>query len=475
MSKKITLALGPILFLLIYNLPWTLISPEADKVIAVATWMILWWITETVSISVTSLIPLTFFPLVGIMDIKTVAANYGSPIVFLFFGGFVMALALEKVNLHKRIALNIVKLTGTTPDKVILGFMIATAFLSMWISNTATTVVMLPIGLSVIELLKKDANGFTKGDKNFALALMLGIAYAANVGGIATIIGTPPNTVMVGFMEQQYQADISFIQWMTMGVPFSLLMITIIYLVLVKLVYPNGLSTDQGTTQIIDQKLAALGPMQPLEKRVLLIFILAMLFWILRRSINEWFPFLSFSDAGISLLAAFAMFTLPFKYSADQFILQWEDTQKLPWGILILFGGGLALASGLAQVGIIDLIGQSVSQNVSLSLLLVGAILIAIMLFMTELMSNVALVAIFAPMVAGVAIGLEVDMLHLLIPVTMASSCAFMLPMATPPNAIVFASGYIKVKEMARAGIVLNLISIAILIFYMRFIIPMVF
>ncbi len=475
MSKKITLALGPILFLVIYNLPWTLISPEADKVIAVAIWMIVWWVSETVSISVTALIPLTIFPLVGIMDLKSVAANYGSPIVFLFFGGFVMALALEKVNLHKRLALNIVKLTGTTPDKVILGFMIATSFLSMWISNTATTVVMLPIGLSVIDLLKNDADGFTSGDKNFALALMLGIAYAANVGGIATIIGTPPNTVMVGFMEQQYQADISFLHWMMMGVPFSLIMIVVIYLVLVKFVYPNGLNSESSTHSIIDQKLADLGPIQPLEKRVLIIFILAMLAWILRTSINEWFPFLSFSDAGISMLAAFAMFTIPFKHSKNDFILQWSDTQKLPWGILILFGGGLALASAIAKVGMIDLIGETVSNNVSWSLLLIGAALIAIMLFITELMSNVALVAIFAPMVAGVAIGLDQEILHLLIPVTMASSCAFMLPMATPPNAIVFASGFIKVKEMTRAGIILNLISIAILIFYMQFIIPLLF
>ena len=475
MVKKIGLLLGPILFLIFFNLPFELINEEADKVIAVAIWMVCWWVTEAVSISVTALIPLTFFPLIGIMDIKTVSANYGSPIVFLFFGGFVMALALEKVNLHKRIALNIVRLTGTTPDKVILGFMLATAALSMWISNTATTVVMLPIALSVIDLLINDEDGFTKQDKNFALALMLGIAFAANVGGIATIIGTPPNTVMVGFMEQQYDADISFLNWMLMGVPFSAIMIFIIYIVLVKVVYPNHLGSKNDSKNIIDNKLKELGKLKGTEKMVLVIFVITMLSWVLRRYINEWIPFISLSDAGISLLAAFALFAIPFKFNRGEFILEWKDTVKLPWGILILFGGGLALASGLSSAGVIDFIGEQVSSNKALPVFGVSLALIAIVLFMTELMSNVALVAIFAPVIAGIALGMDVEIMHILIPVTMASSCAFMLPMATPPNAIVFASGYIKVHEMAKAGAVLNLVAIAVICLFMVFVIPRLF
>lgn len=475
MVKKIGLLIGPILFLIVYNLPFTIINPEADKVIAVALWMIAWWITEAVSISVTALIPLTIFPLVGIMTMKAVAANYGSPIVFLFFGGFVMALALEKVNLHKRIALNIVKITGTSPDKVILGFMLATAFLSMWISNTATTVVMLPIALSVISLLINDEDGFTKNDKNFALALMLGIAYAANVGGIATIIGTPPNTVMVGFMEQEYQTNISFLKWMMIGFPFSCLMIGIIYFVLTKFAYPNNLGKRDVAKTIINDQLNNLGKLQATEKRVLLIFAATIFLWMFRTYVNEWLPFIKLSDAGISMLAALALFTIPFKFNRSEFILEWKDTVKLPWGILILFGGGLALASGLSGAGVIDFIGEVVSSNKTLTAVVVGSILIAVMLFMTELMSNVALVAIFAPVIAGIAIGLDQKILYLLIPITMASSCAFMLPMATPPNAIVFASGHIKVHEMAKAGIYLNIISILILIAYMRFVIPLVF
>ena len=473
--KKIGLFLGPILFLIMYNLPYEIVNPAADKVISVALWMVIWWITETVSISITALIPLVIFPLFGIMDMKTVSANYGSPIVFLFFGGFVMALALEKVDLHKRIALNIIRITGTSPNKVILGFMIATAFLSMWISNTATTVVMLPIALSVINLLKNDEDGFTKGDQNFALSIMLGVAYAANVGGIATIIGTPPNTVLVGFMEQEYNTQVSFFKWMLMGIPFSLLMLGVIYIVLVKLIYPNNLSGKSNSKELIENEISKLGPIRKIEKKVLWIFILTIFLWIFRNYINEYITFIKLSDAGISVLTAFILFSVPFNFNEGKFILEWDDTKKLPWGILILFGGGLSLASGLSSTGVIDFIGEEVSSYGFTSILMIGSLLIFIMLFMTELMSNVALVAIFAPVVAGIAVGLETDILLMLIPVTMASSCAFMLPMATPPNAIVFASGHIKVHEMAKAGILLNIISVMILITFAAFVLPMIF
>ncbi|MEL6987700.1 MAG: DASS family sodium-coupled anion symporter [Bacteroidota bacterium] len=473
--KKVGLLLGPLVFILLYNFPFELINAAADKVIAVAAWMVIWWITETVSISVTALIPLTVFPLLKIADIKTVAASYGSPIVFLFFGGFVMALALEKVNLHKRIALNIIKFTGLSPDRVILGFLIATAFLSMWISNTATTVVMLPIALSVITLLANDEDGFTKGDQNFALSLLLGVAFAANVGGIATIIGTPPNTVLIGFLEQEYGIQISFLSWLKVGLPFSLLMLTLIYFILVKLIYPNHLKSESNNFDLINNELRKLGPINKIEKRVLLIFATTILLWIGRTSINVWMPFISLSDAGISMLAAFFLFTIPLQFQTGKFSLEWEDTQKLPWGILILFGGGLALASALSSTGVIDFIGNIISKKENLSVFLIGAILIAVVLFMTELMSNVALIAIFAPVIAGIAIGLKSEMLYMLIPAAMASSCAFMLPMATPPNAIVFASGHIKVHEMVKAGVYLNILAVLILIIFSYTLIPLCF
>ncbi|PXX22513.1 DASS family sodium-coupled anion symporter [Arenibacter sp. ARW7G5Y1] len=474
LSKKLGLLLGPIIFFILLNLPNTLVSEKGDAVIAVAVWMVVWWITEAVSISVAALLPLILFPLLKIMPISEVGANYGSPIIFLFFGGFVMALALEKVNLHKRIALNIIRITGTTPNKVILGFMIATAALSMWISNTASTVVMLPIAMSVIGLLINDADGFTKDDRNFALNVMLGIAFSANAGGIATVIGTPPNSILIGLLENEYNIEISFLKWMLIGLPFSILLVTICYLVLVKWFFPNKQLKFTGSKQIIQEELKKLGPMSRKEKMVLTIFGITVFLWIFRTLINGIFPSLGLSDTIISMIAAVSLFAIPFNLKKGEFIIGWSDTEKLAWGILILFGGGLALAEGMSTSGIVDMVANAISTS-EISILFTASLLILLMLFMTELMSNVALVAVLAPVVAGIAIGLEVPILYLLIPATIASSCAFMLPMATPPNAIVFASGYIKVYQMARVGIVLNLISVVLLILLFQFVIPLLF
>jgi sodium-dependent dicarboxylate transporter 2/3/5 len=474
LSSKVGLFLGPILFLLLNYLPFELVSEQGDAVIAVAAWMIVWWITEAVSISVTALLPLLMFPLLKIMPIDDVGANYGSPIVFLFFGGFILALALEKVNLHKRIALNIIKITGTTPNKVVLGFMIATASLSMWISNTATTVVMLPIAMSVIGLLVNDADGFTKNDRNFALSVMLGIAFSANAGGIATVIGTPPNSVMIGLLENQYHIEISFVKWMIIGVPFSVVMITISYLVLVKWMFPSRQLKFNASKNVIHEELLKLGPLSGKEKMVLTIFGVTVFLWIFRTIINGIFPELKLNDTIISMTAAVAMFAIPYNLKQGDFLIDWKDTQKLAWGILILFGGGLALAEAMQVSGIVDLVANAIATS-DISVLLTASLLIVLMLFMTELMSNVALIAVLAPVVAGIAIGLDLPIVYLLIPVTIASSCAFMLPMATPPNAIVFASGYIKVHEMARVGIILNLIATGLLILMFQFVIPLLF
>ncbi|AYN66750.1 DASS family sodium-coupled anion symporter [Euzebyella marina] len=474
LSKRIGLFTGPILFFIILGLPFEMISENGDMVIAVAVWMVTWWITEAVSISVTALLPLLFFPILKIMEIDDVGANYGSPIIFLFFGGFVLALALEKVNLHKRIALNIIRITGTTPNKVVLGFMIATASLSMWISNTATTVVMLPIAMSVIGLLVNDEDGFTKDDRNFALSVMLGIAFSANAGGVATVIGTPPNSVMIGLLENEYNIEISFLKWMIIGVPFSALMIWISYLVLVKWMYPNKQLKFTASREVIDQELRKLGPMSGKEKMVLGIFGVTVFLWIFRTVINGIFPVLKLNDTMISITAAIAMFSIPYNLKKGDFIIEWKDTSKLAWGILILFGGGLALAKGMSVSGIVDMVSAAIGES-DISIFLTAVLLITLMLFMTELMSNVALIAVLAPVVAGIAIGLDLPILYLLIPVTIASSCAFMLPMATPPNAIVFASGYVKVSEMARVGVVLNLIAISILVIMFQFVLPLVF
>lgn len=474
LSKKLGLVMGPLVFIIFLNLPFQLVSEQGDAVIAVALWMLFWWITEAVSISVTALLPLLLFPLLKVLPIAEVGANYGSPIIFLFFGGFVMALALEKVNLHKRIALNIIRLTGTTPNKVVLGFMIATAALSMWISNTASTVVMLPIALSVIGLLIDDEDGFTKKDQNFALSVMLGIAFSANAGGIATVIGTPPNSVMIGLLENEYNIQISFLKWMTLGLPFSIVLIAITYLVLVKWMFPNKGMRFAASKEVIKEEIKKLGPTSGKEKMVLVIFGVTVFLWIFRTVINSIFPDLGLSDTVISVFAAIALFALPYNIKKGDFILKWQDTSKLAWGILILFGGGLALAKGMSASGIVDLVANAIAQS-DASILMTASLLILLMLFMTELMSNVALVAVLAPVVAGIAIGLDLPIIYLLIPVTMASSCAFMLPMATPPNAIVFASGYVKVPQMARAGVFLNLISVALLILVFQYVVPFLF
>ncbi len=474
-SKNIGLLLGPILFLIFHFASLDFISSEADSVIGVALWMIIWWITEAVSISVTALIPLAIFPLFGIVDIKDVSASYGNHIIFLFFGGFVLALGLEKVNLHRRIALNIIKVTGTTPDRIVLGFMLATALLSMWISNTASTVVMLPIALSVIEILRRDVDGYSQKDRVFALSLMLGIAFSANIGGTATLIGTPPNIVMAGFLEEQYNIEISFFHWMVFGVPFAITLLVLSYMIIVKWVYRSDLGSLSGAEQYIAEELIAMGSLRSIEWKVLLVFVSTVVLWIFKSPIDTALSFISLSNSGISMLGAFVMFCITRDFSRGEMILNWEDTKQLPWGILILFGGGLALAGALADVGIIDLVGQNIASIDGVTIGIILVLLVTVMLFMTELMSNVALVAIFIPVVAGIAIGLDFELLYLCIPVTVASSCAFMLPMATPPNAIVFASGYIRVIDMVKVGVVLNVVSIILILLASKFLIPLVF
>ncbi len=474
MGKQVGLLLGPIIFILLQFVAIEGLSSQAITVIALAAWMVTWWITEAVSISVTALLPLVVFPLFDIMSMNEVGGNYGSSIVFLFFGGFVLALALEKVNLHKRIALTIIHKTGTTPNRVILGFMLATAFMSMWISNTASTVVMLPIALSVIQLLVQSEGVFSPQEQNFSLSVMLGIAFSANAGGIATVIGTPPNSVLIGLLENEYNIDISFFKWMLVGLPFSATMIGIIYFVLTRWMFPNKGIEFASSNALIAKKLADLGPTTPEEKHVLRLFSVTVFLWVFRSLINSFFPNLGLSDTMISVGCAIALFSIPHQFKKGSFILQWEDTSRLAWGILILFGGGLALAKGMSSTGIVSFITDGIAQA-NLNILVTASLLIVLMLFMTELMSNVALVAVLAPVVAGIALGLEIPILYLLIPVTMASSCAFMLPMATPPNAIVFASGYVKVAQMARVGVFINLIAIVLLIFMYRFVIPLVF
>lgn len=474
--NRIGLFLGPLAFITILLLPAPEgMSIEAWRVLAVAALMLIWWISEGVPIPVTSLVPMVALPLLGVQEMTTAAAPYASPIVFLFMGGFMLALALEKWQLHRRIALSIVTLTGTNANGIILGFMLATAFLSMWISNTATAVMMLPIALSVVGLLTRgqSPNDAPGGVQRFALAMMLGIAYAANIGGTATIIGTPPNVVFAGFMRETFQREVTFAQWMMLGVPFAGILLAITYWMLVKLLFPNRLGRFAGAQAVIQQELAELGRMGKAERRTLVVFVGTALAWIFRAQLNALLP-IDTGDEEIAILATIILFLVPVDFKKYTFLLEWKDTEKLPWGILLLFGGGLSLAAALKEVGLIDLIGaQFVGANISGFWLILG--LSTVSLFLTEIMSNVALVTVFLPVVGGVATGLDIMPLYVCVPVTLAASCAFMLPMSTPPNAIVFASGHLKISDMARAGIVLNIITILLVALLVEFLLPLVF
>lgn len=475
-SKKIGLFLGPGLMIFLLALPTPgVLSVEGWKVIAMAAFMLTWWVTEAVPLPVTALLPIICLPMLGVSDMRTAAAPYASPIVFLFMGGFMIAVAMERWSLHRRIALNIVKRTGTNANRIVLGFMLATASMSMWISNTATTIMMLPIALSVIDLLtqKNDRQYPILGIRNFALSIMLGIAYSANIGGTITIIGTPPNVVFAGFIRQTYDYDVGFAQWMAVGLPFATILIAITYWFITKVLHPNRLGEFRGAQQVIHSELEKLGRITKEEKRTLVVFVATALCWIFRSLINK-IPGLNLSDAGIAMLATIAVFVVPVNFKEGKFILEWKDTEKLPWGILLLFGGGLSLADAMAQTGIIDLIGAQFGGYGQLGFWVILG-LTAVSLYLTEVMSNVALVTIFLPVVGGIAVGMGIDPLHVCIPVTLASSCAFMLPMSTPPNAIVFASGYVRVADMVKAGFLLNIITVLLVVAIITLLIPIVF
>lgn len=467
-TKIIGLVLGPALFLLInIFVPETFISPIAYKVLAVAAWMITWWVTDAAPFSVTALLPLILFPALSVMSITKSAAPYANPIIFLFMGGFFIAIALEKHRLHERIALNLIKLTGTSGNGIIMGFMISTAFISMWISNTATAMMMLPIALSVTKLIIPEkrmlGDGKLSGEQNFALGLMLAVGYAATLGGLATIIGTPPNVVFIGLLNDFYGQQISFGQWMLVGVPVALILLIANYFIVTRILFPNKLDTIKGSEQLISTKLSELGALRKEEKLVLTIFLLTSFFWIFQQFFNDViFNAELLNDTNIAMAGGLLMFVVPVSLKQMKFILHWEDTKNMAWGILILFGGGLCLAEGLNEAKLIQAIGGWIVSQTEYNIWFI-LLLITTGVILSEMMSNVALVNIFIPVVFGIAQGLNINPVLLALPVTLSASIGFMFPIATPPNAIVFSSGYIRMKDMVRAGLLLNVISIIII------------
>ncbi|MEN9952447.1 MAG: hypothetical protein RLZZ520_715 [Bacteroidota bacterium] len=448
------------------------LDSEANNVMAVAVLMITWWIAEALPMPAVALIPLVLFPLMGIAKISDAAAPYANEVVFLFMGGFMIGLGIEKWNLHKRIALSIVQFTGTNGNRILLGFILATGFISMWLSNTATTMMMLPIAASVISVVvaKNENNPQLR---HFAVCMMLGIAYASNFGGIATIIGTPPNVAYASYISKQLNNEISFSAWMLMGVPVSLLLLFSLYIVLIKL-FPSRIDSNDEMRLLIKNELAALGPMSIPEKRVLAIFMTTALLWIFREVINN-FGIVKLDDNMIAVFGGLLMFIVPAGRGAKQNerILVWSDTSKMAWGILLLFGGGITLAAALEKAGLIKMLGVWLSSFSGSSVVILVIAVTIISLFISEVMSNVAQVIVFAPVVTGIATATGVDPYMLGIPMTLAASCASMMPMGTPPNAIVFSTGHLKLSEMMKAGLIMNLISILLIILSGLFLVPL--
>lgn len=466
--QKIGFVAGPLIFIiLIFLIPRHFISPDAHKVLAIAAWMIVWWVTEAVPIPVTALLPLVAFPYMGVMKMSDAASPYANPIIFLFMGGFMIALALEKHKLHERIALNLIKITGTSGNGIILGFMIATGFISMWISNTATAMMMMPIALSVINLVKKNkeqaAHELPKNERNFAIGLMLMVGYAATLGGLATIIGTPPNVVFAGLLDKFYHQKLDFGKWMLVGVPVATLLLLSTYWIVTRILFRNNITKVEGSDQLLEEKLKDLGDFSQVEKRVAIIFAVTSFFWIFQQAINAFLLHADLlNDTNIAMTGGLLMFITPSGNSSRDFILDWKDTQQLHWGILILFGGGLCLAEGLENTGVIQVLGDWIASMSSFNAwLILGLIITSVIL--SEFMSNVALVQIFVPVIFGIAEGLHVNPILLAMPVTLSASIGFMFPIATPPNAIVFSTGYIRMKDMVRAGLLLDIASVFII------------
>jgi sodium-dependent dicarboxylate transporter 2/3/5 len=472
-SKFYLFWLGPLLFTvaLIFN-PLAL-EPAACKVVAVAALMITWWITEALPMPAVALIPLVLFPLMGIAPIGKTAAHYANEVIFLFMGGFMIGLAIEKWHLHKRIALTIVKWTGTSGDRIILGFIISTGFISMWLSNTATTMMMFPIAASVISVVKGEGLD-AKKTANFSLCIMLAIAYASNFGGIATIIGTPPNVAYAAFISKQYGYDISFANWMIICLPIAILLCYTLYLVMVKWLYPNRIEASLELKEKIHTELKDLGKMTTSEKRVMWVFLLTASLWITKDLINQlrWFRL---DDNMIAVFGALLMFIIPSGSTEhkNKKLLDWPDTKNMAWGILLLFGGGITLASALQEAGLIELLGNWIAHYSGTNLLLILIVVTVVSIFMSEVMSNIAQVIVLAPVVTGIAAAIHINPFMLGIPMTLAASCASMMPMGTPPNAIVFASGHIQLKQMIKTGLIMNLISIVLIVLFCYFVLPL--
>ncbi len=467
---RLGLVAGPLLFAVLLLLPPPAgLSQSAWAVAAAAALMVVWWITEALPVAATALVPIVAFPLLGVAEVKDATAPYAHPLIFLFLGGFLIAKAVERWNLHRRLALTILKSVGSSPQRLIGGFMIATALLSMWLSNTATTIMMVPIALAVVGLLENDS-GSTAGkqeageqEEGFGLALLLGIAYAASIGGLGTLIGTPPNALLAAFLTERYGITIGFAQWMLLGVPLAGVLLTLTWLLLTRFTFRIARRPIAGAAETIAQQLHGLGPLRREERLVALVFAAVALLWVTRPLLNDLLPGVQLSDPVIAMLGGLVLFAIPADLRRGEFLMNWETAKQLPWGVLLLFGGGLSLAEAIQSSGLAAWIGAVLAGCSAWPLLALILLVTTVVVFLTEVTSNTATASVFIPIAATLGSCISADPMVFAIPVALAASCAFMMPVATPPNAIVYASGRLRIPQMAKAGFLLNLICIVVI------------
>lgn len=461
LKQPFYLLLGPLTFILLELIgPPESMSIAAFHVLAATAWIAIWWITEAIPIAITALLPIVIFPLTGALSLSTTTASFGHKYVFLYLGGFMLAITIEKWNLHKRIALHIINLIGSNLKTIVLGFMIATGFMSMWISNTATTVMMLPIGMAVISQFKAGVPNNKKDIEALSKSLMLAIAYSASIGGFATLIGTPPNLVLAGILEETYGIKISFLQWLKFGLPLSAVLLIICWKYLTGFAFRFDLKEFPGGRSKIKEMIQKLGKITYEEKSVLWVFVLTALAWIGRTALETFIPGLD--DTIIAMMAGIVLFLLPASDRTKR-LINWKECRDLPWGIILLFGGGLALAKGFEETGLAEWIALQLTSMQGLSLILLILVLVASVNFLTEITSNLATTAMLLPVLAPMAFAFDLHPFMIMVSVTISASCAFMLPVATPPNAIVFGSGYLGIPDMVRSGVWMNLISIVLI------------
>ena len=483
------LALGATVFALMLIVPPPGgMNADAWRVAAVAALMAIWWLTEAIPVAATALLPLALFPMLGLDTMKAVATPYANPLIFLFLGGFLIALAVERWGLHRRIALTVLARAGTRPRQLVGAFMGVAAGLSMWISNTAATVMMLPIALSVIAIVVAAKNGDEGGPENgpengkdrfdgnpFSKALLIATAYGASMGGVATLVGTPPNALLAGFVSDNLGLTIGFAQWMVLGVPTALTMLVTGWLILTRVVFRLDADAMPGAADAIKTQAQRLPAMSTAEKRTALVFLATAALWITRPLLQDFVPGMHLSDAGIAVMAGVVLFCIPVDLKDRVFLLNWEWAKRLPWGVLLLFGGGLSLASQVSASGLAAWIGESLTVFHGLALILIIVIVTAVIVFLTELTSNTATTATFLPVIAALATAMDTPPMMLLAPTALAASMAFMMPVATPPNAIVFGGGHLTIPDMARAGFLVNLTAIAVISALVWFLGPVLF